>query len=148
MLEVQAQLRKARVAILLAKEMLKEKHAEALDEMLRSDPEARRLRTTIEETDRQIELYKDRSPQPERDPGYQRALRERQSTRDRLAKRGEALLQRLLEKTPLDDLLGKELRSAQARRSFAQGRGVSQRGMGESPQGLRRAQVIPASRSM
>jgi len=108
LLDVQAQLRKGRIAILLAKEMHKEKHAEAIAEALRDDPEARRLRARIDEADQTIAQFKERSAAPEREAGYQRALQELQSARKRLAERGEAFLQQVLEKTPLDDLLGKE----------------------------------------
>ena len=108
LLEVQAQLRKARIAILLAKEMLKEKHAETLDEALRNDPAARQLQTTIDRGDQEVRLWRERSPNPEAEPGYQRLLKEQQSARAQLAQRRDALLQQLLEKMPVEDLLSKE----------------------------------------
>lgn len=108
LLEVQAQLRKGRIAILLAKEMQREKHAEAVEEAMRNDAEATRLRKAIDQANRDIAVFKERSPQPQREPGYLRALQELQAAREKLVKRGDMLLQQVLEKTPLDDLLGKE----------------------------------------
>jgi hypothetical protein len=101
LLDVQAQIRKARIDMLMAKAMEQDKNAAPpvdtteIDETLRTDPIVQALRQEAAQQDAIIAVVKERSPNPERETQYRKAMATLEVIRRQMAQRREVLVAQL-----------------------------------------------------
>jgi hypothetical protein len=101
LLDVQAQIRRARIDMLMAKALEQDKNAvppvdaTEIDEALRTNPIVQALRQEAAQQDAIIAAIKERSPEPEREIQYRKAMGTLEVIRRQMAERRDALVRQL-----------------------------------------------------